>query len=156
MNSLILLTGIPGTGKTTLAKYLEDNYGYYHMDLEIPWHNNTFPKDERGFKKLIYQIPKDKTIISWGFPTWLPHYIKYIESIGFRHVWLDGDRKVAFKNFIKREKGGLEMEKAFYRQVEMIDSSDIVNLLKPTILNPYTNNGEFKNIQRRAEEITNL
>lgn len=30
----ILISGIPGTGKTTLGNFLGDTYGYQHIDME--------------------------------------------------------------------------------------------------------------------------
>lgn len=153
---MILLTGIPGTGKTTLAENLKDQFGYTHIDLEIPWHDGTFPKDEEGFKHLIDEIRGEKIIITWGFPTWLPHYIRYIEGKGYKHIWLDGDRDAAFKNFMKRENNDAEKEKAYFVQVNAVNHDKTIEILKPSVYDPFLPDGSFKPIAERAEAIINL
>lgn len=156
MNSLILLTGIPGTGKTTIADYLKDNYGFEHVNIETLWNNHTFPQDFVQFQNYIDSIPKEKTVITWGFPTWLVKNVEYIVQQGFKHVWLEGDRNVSFKYFMEREKNNPEMEKAYHIQVSAIDKDRVVEILNPTIYNPYTKEGKFKEEKIRAEEILNL
>ncbi len=157
MNSLIFLSGIPGTGKTTVADFLRDYAGYSHQDLEIAWNDNLLPKDDLPmFRSMIDKFTQEKTIISWGFPTWLTAYILYIEKKGYKHIWLDGDRNVAFKMFMMREKNNPTMEKAFYNQLDYINKSKVIEQLHPTIYNPFTPDGEFKDLKLRAEEIINL
>ena len=105
---------------------------------------------------MIDSLSGEKIIITWGFPVWLSHYIKYIESKGFRHIWLDGDRQVALKMFMSRERNNPEMEKAFHDQIRQIDESNIIDQLKPIMYDPFGEDGMFKDIQKRAEEIINL
>ncbi len=46
-----LITGIPGTGKTTIGNWLEDKHSFKHIDFEAEnWKiRNEFQKDKEKF-----------------------------------------------------------------------------------------------------------
>jgi hypothetical protein len=55
---MLLITGIPGTGKTTIGNYLQTHKGYDHLDVEAP----TGPRLEEFLSK-----HGDKKVITGGF-----------------------------------------------------------------------------------------
>jgi len=54
----LLISGIPASGKTTLCKWLEENKGFLHIEVEEP-----FVQALDKFKRPV--------AIDWGFPPWL-------------------------------------------------------------------------------------
>lgn len=146
----ILITGIPGTGKTELGDYLHKHYHYEHIDLEKDENIKEFLYETNNFIAKLRQ--KDcYMIITWGFqPYWHAKFVRLLINEGFKHVWLDGDRTVAFDKFAER---GTVDQQAFFNQLNNISSSKIVDILKPIILNPFKENGSFRNIEEIATEI---
>src|SRR5260221_11381175 len=105
---ILLLTGIPGTGKTTIGDYLRDNHDFVHFDMEKPssWPQefqkygsvtNHDPSLSEEFVIAAKQLGKD-IIFSWGFvpitaDPILGNFIKH----GAVMFWFDGDRPTAKK-----------------------------------------------------------
>ena len=149
----LLISGIPGTGKTTLANYLESAHGFFHVDIEADEFGprKEFESDPAGFLTKL-RVPKD-VVLSWGFRPFKDRSTveKLIEA-GFDVIWLDGDRVVSFKNFMKRENNDPMHEAAYYEQMQLIITTRIIETIKPRIINPFTETGEF----RPVEEIADL
>jgi hypothetical protein len=91
--------------------------------------------------------------ITWGF---MPNdqlstsVVLPLRSAGFKLIWFDGNRPAALRQFQKRN---TVPEIAFYGQMYRIEETKIVEQLKPTIVNPFDNNGEFKPAAELLEEI---
>src|SRR3989344_2227227 len=136
----ILITGIPGTAKTELGNYLHEHYHYEHIDLE----------KEENIKLLLYKTDsfveklrkKDcDVVITWGFqPYWHTKFVRLLINEGLKFIWLDGDRTLAYDKFMAR---GTVSEENFFRQMNNITSSKVVELLKPLIVNPFKEDGSF-------------
>ncbi len=151
----ILITGIPGTGKSAIGDYFQREYGYKHVDCEdLPGGNEELKvlieRPDEFIRSLL--IEKRNVVVTWGFP---PEHgegavIKFKES-GFKLFWLDGDRSVALRVFIER--GGIE-EIAFYMQMYRIINFDIIRKIQPVIINPFDKEGKFKPMDRISKEIT--
>ena len=59
---LIIVTGLPGTGKTTFAKALSDTLGVAHLNTDMIRHeHNKLGKYDFETKKLIYQVLYQRT-----------------------------------------------------------------------------------------------
>jgi gluconate kinase len=153
---IIILTGIPGTGKTTIGNYLKDYYGYSHIDLENPEKNssseylcysqNNFDPDLL-FKKLKKE-GKD-TVITWGFyPLVHDHKLLRLQALGATLFWLDGDRELAREAWRNREEP--IPDDLFDAQIEKINNHDIQGIFSPINLDTF-NNEEKKH--RNLEEI---
>ena len=146
---LLLLTGIPGTGKTTMGNHFHDKYGFVHINMEVPQGLNLFP-DASGF---LQKNPGD-IVLSWGFhPAGTDQITAFRDRFGFRHVWLDGPRNAALRAFIER---GTVEEKYFHIQMENIGNSNLVARMSPVIINPFDNEGRFRNKDDIAKEILAL
>lgn len=94
----ILISGIPGTGKSRFAKWLHDNHGFVHHDVD----------DLQGVPSTAWLLQQDRLIVDWGFPANEPSLsrataiIQSWISVGVEHWWFDGDREAALESFLHR------------------------------------------------------
>jgi shikimate kinase len=137
----LLITGIPGTGKTTFGGYLHNAEGYTHVDVEAETNRARSYEILGPLVQRVCNTPGD-VVVTWGFRAREDRqHIEFLRSMGFSMVWLDGDRNVALKYFKKR---GTVPEFAFWAQVQDIDQSGVVTALQPYVFDPFTSNGNFK------------
>jgi gluconate kinase len=134
---IILLTGIPGTGKTKIGNHLKDKYGFYHIDLEDPGINSSpefaqYSQINLNPDVLMNQI-KDSgknVVITWGFyPAVHDPLLLRLQKLGAKIFWLDGDRDLAKEAWKNRDNP--IPEKLFDDQIQRIDSHDIQNIFHP-------------------------
>ena len=107
---LLLITGIPGTGKTTIGDYLQEKYGFTHLDMELinAWQSLTSSILEA--KRLNRDL-----VITWGFmPEEDNEKILKLKEIGVKMIWFDGNREAAREVFLAR---GTVSESAFNIQI---------------------------------------
>src|SRR5438874_1197225 len=97
----VLITGVPGTGKTTIGDYLQSQKGYAHFDIENVTASSA---EEFGFVVQSFLAkPGDKKVITWGFvPGASDGYVKYLQRCGYQMIWFDGNRAAARNAFLKR------------------------------------------------------
>src|SRR5690349_11817735 len=101
----ILIAGIPGTGKTTIGDYLQENCGYTHLDMESGSGSNmaeAWNDPDRFVARL--QMMSNDVVVTWGF---VPNekfiaLINRLKTNGFKVIWLDGNRESARRAFVKR------------------------------------------------------
>jgi hypothetical protein len=111
--ALILLSGVPATGKSTFGRWLECERGFDHVDVE----NGGF--DRLGLSlawSAVCQLPPPQVspfiaalrglrrpiALDWGFPPpWLP-LVRALHDAGVTAWWFDGDRQAARAVFIRR------------------------------------------------------
>ena len=126
----LLITGIPGTGKTTIGEYLETNYGFLHLNVE---------KDPAKLKDFI-EIPRDKKVITWGFiPGFDDDTVKIIQSLGYKMIWFDGNRPAARRAFCRRKTVSVEALDIQMKKVENMD----ISVFNPIIMDTFDKNGNF-------------
>lgn len=112
MMKIILLTGIPGVGKTKIGNYLKDNYSFYHIDLEDPGINSSpefvqFNQTNLNSDQLMQEISvhgKD-AIITWGFyPVAHDSLLLTLQNLGAKMNFLISKLKelivMKFKGFL--------------------------------------------------------
>jgi hypothetical protein len=81
-------------------------------------------------------------VISWGFqPFEDVDAIRSLINDGFRLFWFDGDREKAARAFLDRDCHDPIAKVRFWAQVGAIDESDIVNTLKPKIIDVFNMHG---------------
>jgi hypothetical protein len=150
---LILITGIPGTGKTTYGNTFASQNGFAHYDLEVPDVFAQLLSDPERFIETLLQGERN-VVVTWGF---LPdenqvRLVKQFEVKGFQLVWFDGNRPAALRKFIRR---GTVPEIFLYAQMYRIEESKVVQRIAPIVIDPFNENDEFKNatvILREIEE----
>jgi hypothetical protein len=150
---LLLITGIPGTGKTWYGDKFAEEFGFVHYDLEDQQTLNRFASNPAQFiADAVGQ--KGNVVVTWGF---VPDNQPSIEAVlqfrncGFKLIWFDGDRPSALRQFQKR---GTVSEELFYLQMFRIEDSKIVEQLRPMIVSPFDESGQFKTVEELLEEIS--
>jgi hypothetical protein len=149
---LLLITGIPGTGKTTYGDKFAREFGFLHYDLEDPQtSNHIFANPLRFLDEILNE--KRNVVVTWGFgPDDGPSisFVQHLRGAGFRWIWFDGDRPAALREFQKR---ATVPEIALYVQMYRIENSKLVERLKPTVINSFDGRGQFKPAKELLVEI---
>lgn len=139
---LFLITGIPGTGKTWYGDKFATDFGFVHYDLENQQALNRLTTFAQFISELLSL--KKSVVITWGFNPEDPlslELIRQLRNAGLKLIWFDGNRPAALQAFRKR---GTVSEQALVAQMQRIERTRIVERLKPTIINPLDENGQFK------------
>jgi hypothetical protein len=139
---LFLITGIPGTGKTTYGDSFAQKFGFVHFNFEDMGILSRFMTDQNRFIQDILK-GKSSTVITWGF---VPNEqqiaaVKNLTANGFKLFWFDGNRTAALKAF--RERGTVS-EELFDAQMERIEHSRAIEKIDPKIINPFNEDEKFK------------
>jgi adenylate kinase family enzyme len=148
---LLLISGIPGTGKTTYGNRFERDFGFVHCDLENQQRLNCLGANPAGFIDEL-KGGNQNVVVTWGF---MPdeaqtNIVLQFRDAGFTLTWFDGNRPAALRAFQNR---GTVPEELFYTQMFRIENSKIVQRLLPTIINSFDEDGKFKRADRLLEEI---
>ena len=131
---ILLITGIPGTGKTEIGNYLKEKYDFIHIDVESVL---GLPNYWENIKKSIFKAKKFDTnlVITWGFvPCVDNNKISELKTMGAKLIWFDGNRKAARKAFLKR---GTVPESSLDIQMERIENSNIDDIFQPINFNTF-------------------
>ena len=108
----VVLAGIPGTGKSTYARWLTEHHGFLHWDVDY----QGMPTGE-----VLYRRP---LVIDWGFPANEPGLTGCLDLIaqwqgtGAALWWFDGDRAAALASFLTR---GTVAKSAWDYQIQGIE-----------------------------------
>jgi len=111
---IILLSGVPGSGKSTFGRWLARNKGFIHLDVEMPgvlqqsdlraaWWHMVF--EPYGSAMPLYDAIRRfgaPVAIDWGFPVRLRGVVEALQNLGVELFWFDGDRDAARRSFINR------------------------------------------------------
>src|SRR5690242_21621568 len=151
-SALLLLTGIPGTGKTTVAEYLVAHHGFTHFDRETfgEWPKYLQVLWIRALPLFVWlvRLRHRKVVISWGFLPLMDNYeIRQLTQLGFAMIWFDGVREVARREFLKRDTA---TEEEFDAQVQRIERLHLETF--PHIkINPFGADRQFVPVEERVE-----
>lgn len=131
--NLMLITGIPATGKTTVGNFLRDNFNYKHINFEDGASLNRFALNPTTYTST--ELSQGDIVITWGFVP-VEEQIKIVNDLknyGFKLVWFDGNRLAAFREYLKEGR----QEKAFYLQMYRIEDSNVIAVIEPTVINTF-------------------
>lgn len=143
----LLITGIPGTGKTSFGNFLQSEKGYEHFDME-----SVLKKHGKEGSSVINEFINnkgEKKVITWGFiPKTDDQLVRNLQSSGYRMIWFDGDRESARREFLNR---GDTSEDLFDLQLSKIVDMDL-DSFNPVKINTFDHNGVFFT----SEEVVKL
>ena len=161
---LLLIAGIPASGKTHFSEWLESEKGFLYIDvdkdpsmrsadMEAEWQYCLQSKDASRFASALRQRPQP-IVLEWGFPL---HHISTIEALkreGFSIWWFNADHVRAKRAFTKR---GTVSLRAFEIQMQAIVSNwkSIEAIFVPNIITTLDAKGKrlaVKQIYRRITE----
>ncbi|MEK6955995.1 MAG: hypothetical protein AABW52_05020 [Nanoarchaeota archaeon] len=93
---LILVSGIPGVGKTTIGNFLESKYRYKHIDMEKYHRTSVISKNLDKFVAKHFK-ENNNIIITWGFSPDKKtiNIVNFLNKYGFKIFWFDGNRESA-------------------------------------------------------------
>ncbi len=152
---ILLITGIPGTGKTTIGDYLQEKYGFTHLDMEniilslgvsyLQFLTNTISK--------AIELNQD-IVITWGFmPGVDDNRVLHLKKMGAKLIWFDGNREAARKAFLAR---GTVSELELDKQMRRIKNTDIIEIFKPIVFNTFKEDSSFLPKEEIASKLLEL
>jgi len=148
----LLITGVPGTGKTIVARHLETQ-GFSHVNMEQEGFRPRyeFEQDPPGF---LDALPPEPVVVTWGFgPFANRDAVSQFRAGGFRAVWLDGNRAASFREFMRRERDNPVKEADYYDQMRMIVVTEIVQRLAAPLICPFNAAGWFRPVAEIAADV---
>jgi hypothetical protein len=109
---LLLLSGIPGAGKSHFGRWLEETHRYVHLDVEQDgrlttyhltdaWNGCFTSLDVGGFVKALHRVG-ERVVVDWGFPPRFLNVVQRLQAAGFVPWWFDADHHAARRAFVAR------------------------------------------------------
>ena len=157
----LMITGIPGTGKTCIGNFLEAHYGFTHYDIEKRETCAQFRADRAAFVERALSLGPS-VVVTWGFPPYdcdAVHTIQKMKARGFKLFWFEGDHACAreawlcrvrkeiaeeFSDPVMRERRLKSKESDLDRQMGAIQSSKIAKVIGATVIDPFRKDGAFR------------
>lgn|SRR5579864_103793 len=148
---LLLITGIPGTGKTWYGGQFANQFGFIHYDLE---EQSTLHLLAANPAQFITELASrtENVVVTWGFvpDATQTALVFQFRNAGFKVFWFDGNRPAALREFQKRN---TVPEELFYAQMYRIENSRIIAQLKPMTINSFDDEGRFKPASELLSEM---
>jgi hypothetical protein len=149
-SSVLLVAGIPATGKSSFCRYLTREHGFTHYDLECwptgwpapelrdVWNSSRphFMSELRG-RHLA-------TALDWGFPPHCLNWVSELQGLGVQLVWFSGDPAKARRLFELR--GGRPVP-FFDRQMAEITNAGFPAGLNARVVNTLTRSGRLRTMK---------
>ena len=113
--SELLITGIPGSSKSTFCRWLRDNHGFAFVNMEsepsssesldaanlrFAWEAGLACGDLGEFVEGVRS--KAPIVLEWGFPVGSSKIVFALIHAGIEGWWFDGDRLTARERFVER------------------------------------------------------
>src|SRR5438874_4555109 len=125
---ILLLSGIPGSGKSSYGRWLVHAKGYLHVDFDhgdLQRHGlaDLFHEVESsGPERFIAELLRRDTpvCLDWGFPPHCLWIVRRLAEAGVDLWWFEADRELAKKHFLNRPNAS---EAAFEEQMANIEAS---------------------------------
>ena len=110
---LVVVSGIPGTGKSTFGEWCARNRGFVHIDAE---HGGIAAAGLSVEWSVVARLPPGNVeplvgalrrlgqpvIFDWGYPPAFLPLVRTLHAAGMRAWWFDGDRDAARRRFLER------------------------------------------------------
>lgn len=165
----MLISGIPGTGKTFIGRFLEQHHEYKYEDIEEwPDRDERFgnnPNMDLIDKTIEGIINPDKNLVAtFGFRPLKTVDLAIVDRLlkrwNFKMFWFEGNKDTALREYVQRElrrcTDGQTTSSEFYAkianffvQIQNISRSDVLSRFNPLLINPFGNDEKF----RRPEDL---
>jgi hypothetical protein len=152
---IILLSGIPATGKSDFARHLARDHGFAHYDMESyprgwphPELKGKWDSDRPTFVAQV-RLHHDRITLDWGFPISCLSRVKELQAQGVQLIWFAGDVARAREAYVLR--GGIAVTD-FDRQIEAIQRARYPASLDCVVVPALSAAGDFLD-QRQIERI---
>lgn len=112
---LLLICGLPATGKTTFGEWLHNTHGFLHLDLEMRdcltrnylprfWLERIWNLDKAGLAQFVtyLKVRDQSTVLTWAFHTDLIPFVAQLKDHGFVLWWFEGDRLAIRDSYLAR------------------------------------------------------
>lgn len=148
MNDVVLIAGIPASGKTTFGDYLRDAKHFLHVDLEAPDAFFISVLDESvrvGRLEVFLDVLKQnatRVVLTWGFHPGDFAIIQALKSAEAELWWFDADEEAARERFLARGTGAAA---SFDAQLSRINAvrDEIEACFAPRIIQTLRPDGSF-------------
>src|SRR5258708_28146469 len=128
MPCLLIVAGIPGTGKSTFCRFLADHHGFafYEVDRIRQWQDRAvweelFGRSRSEFAARFRELHPKGAVLEWGFsPEQVPLVRELIEA-GMRPIWFAGDHSRARELFVARGTVPTDLFDLQVRQIKAVD-----------------------------------
>ncbi|HUU16595.1 MAG TPA: hypothetical protein VMW72_05555 [Sedimentisphaerales bacterium] len=150
MKTILLISGVPGVGKSYFGTWLEKEKNFLHLDVEKDgrlekftlnqdWLNCFKTSQAEAFVGRLQNLGR-LVVLNWGFPTQFLYVVQAMKTAGVQIWWFDADYTIARNVFLKR--GDVPVQ-AFDNQVANImrDREQIESIFSPNILKTLQNDG---------------
>lgn len=106
----ILVSGVPATGKSTFGRWLAENRGFVHIDVE----NGGFDRYRlaQAWAQAVGLAPEplvdglrsigQPAVVDWGYPPSCLPIVRALHAAGLKAWWFDGAPAAARHHFIQR------------------------------------------------------
>jgi hypothetical protein len=106
---VLLISGIPGSGKSTFGRWLDETHSFLYVDMEAEgidrhglrpsWEQFLGDLSSRVFCSRLFDHPKP-VALDWGFPVTSLLVVIALQRQGVQPWWFTGDRLFARTNFL--------------------------------------------------------
>jgi hypothetical protein len=106
---LLLISGRPGTGKSEFCRWLAENRGFTHIEVDSDpdrWGRYL----EQGTLAVARELSRDlrrsvgrDVAFEWGFPPGMLDRVGLLRKVGFEPWWFDGDPVAARQGYEHRQ-----------------------------------------------------
>jgi hypothetical protein len=176
-SKLLLVAGIPGTGKTTFCQCLQGNEGWIHLDIDWltprplpqrgcatgtskPWPNEQLRQswdqaistnNPAIFAEACKRV--GNVVLDWGFPVRCISFVQGLASYGVKVLWFDGDVEEAKRVFTER---GTVCLDAFEQQVSSLISTNVPHAIGAKVLRVLEKGPQFMPYGQIYKEMLSL
>jgi hypothetical protein len=151
---LLLITGIPATGKTCMGEHLRELHGFKHADFEGPQLGHYLPDGITLDRARIEQLKQQgrDAVITWGFvPDTQLAAVLVFRDLGFRWVWFDGDRESALREYLALGRLKSDWDRQLGKISAYIDPW--MDSLAPVIVNTFDADGQRRALCEVARDV---
>jgi hypothetical protein len=159
---ILLLSGVPATGKSTFGRWLQQERGFLHWDLEkqavlitgrqLEW--SPLLETRPGIRYFVRELGRmrPRVALDWGFPPERLGIISALQEEGVHTWWFDGDRTAALESF--RRRGTVPLA-AWHIQVSKIEDHwhRIEETYGPRMIRTLDANGRYADPEELSRRI---